>query len=161
MVVVALVSIFVFTGCANNEQSNDATDTNEGNTPTVDTVDYRISFGKKYYSLGQSSYTENEYYTFNDDGTATYTHIMKDGDTITYHQVLNFKWTYAGESEYILIHNGTQMLKGTQDEANGFGRVMHVSSNVIYWSSSGENSYFINEDYVGQIEQYGMIVEND
>ncbi len=158
-VVILVIGIFVFSGCAKNE--NVENDNNPQQAVSNEEWSTQPIFGKKYYYLGYNGYTENEYYTFNENGTASYTHIIKDGENVSYHQEIYFKWILNGNGDYILVQNGTKMHKGTLDETFGFGRVMHVSSDVIYWTASGENSYFVNEDYVGQIEQYGKIVEND
>ncbi len=144
----------VFCGCTPTQP------TMKQETETHDAIDNRVLFNKKYYSLGYDGYTQNEYYTFFDNGTATYTHIMKKGENTTFHQQINFKWTYSGEGECILMHNGTQMIKGEQDDAFGFSRVMHLSKKVIYWSASGENTYFIAEDFVNEIPDYAKLITN-
>ncbi len=149
--------LIVFLGC------NKKTETPNIVTDTVceDTLSNRISFDKKYYFLGYTGYTQNEYYTFFENGSATYTHIMKDNDETTYHQELNFKWTYLGDGNLILIHNGTKMIKGTQDDVFGFSREFCVSKDVVYWSSTtSDNTYFISEDFTSQIPSYAKFIEN-
>ncbi len=154
----AFICIFSFIGCGkskDNANNNDDTQTNI----CEDVIENRVMLGKKYYSLGYMNYTKNEYYTINEDGTATYTHIMQDGDKITFHQEINFRWNYAGNSECILVHNGTKMIKGEQDDAFGISRVIHLSKAIIYWSTSGENTYFICEDYVSEIPNYSKLIK--
>ncbi len=128
---------------------------------TQDSVESRISFGKKYYYLSYENYIKDEYYLFNDDGSASYTHVMKNNDVITFHQQINFKWTYSGDGNCILLHNGTKMITGKQDDTFGFSRVMRVSKDIAYWSSSGENTYFICEDFVSQIPNYAKLISNE
>ena len=149
------VCLIVSSACKSNDQVND---TVIQEIATEDSIANRINFDKKYYSLDYDGYSKDVYYTFKDDGTAIYTHVMKSGDKITFHQEINFKWTYAGEGECIMIHNGTKMLVGEQDEALGIGRVMHVSKDAIYWSSSGSNSYFVCEDFTNKIPNYAKII---
>ncbi len=151
MLVVLGCSIF-FSGCTQGK-ANAVTD-----AVAQDEIRDRITFDKKYYYLGYDGYAENEYYTFNNDGSASYTHVTKNGSTVTFHQVINFKWTYAGDGNCILIHNGTEIVKGAQDDAFGISRVMHVAKDVAYWSASGENTYFICEDFVSQIPNYGKLI---
>ncbi len=157
LALIIVVCIFTCYSCKQNNQTvvNDAIVQEE---PTTDSISSRLLFDKKYYSLGYNGYTENEYYTFKSDGTATYTHIMKTGNTTTFHQEINFKWSYAGEGDCIMIHNGTKMIKGNQDDAFGFSRVMHVANDVIYWTASGENTYFICEDFISQIPNYAKLI---
>ncbi len=142
-----------FVGC--NHANNVITDSVQ-----QDTISDRVSFGKKYFSLGYNGVISTEYYTFNQNGSASYTHIMKEGNDVTFHQIINFKWTYAGDGNCILMHNGTQIVKGTQDDAFGLSRVMHVAKDVVYWSASGENTYFICEDFVSQIPNYAKLITN-
>ncbi len=126
-----------------------------------DSLSDRISFDKKYYFLGYNGFTENEYYTFFENGSATYTHIMKDNDKTTYHQELHFKWTYLGDGSLILIHNGTKMIKGSQDDVFGFSRVFCVSKDMVFWSApTSDNTYFILEDFTSQIPSYAKFIEN-
>lgn len=143
--------MFVFVGCSQNPASTIE------DTVQQDSITTRVMFGKKYYYLGYENYTKNEYYTFYSDGTATYTHIMQDGNTVTFHQVINFNWAYAGEGDCILVHNGTDILKGAQDDAFGFGRVMHLSNSVVYWTASGENTYYVCEDFISKLTNYGSL----
>ncbi len=123
-----------------------------------DNIKDRVVFGKKYYYLGNECWTELEYYAFNENQTATYTHIMKENETVTFHQVINFKWTYAGDGQCILIHNGTKMIKGNQDDAQGFCRVMHLSKDIVYWSVAQKDTYFVCEDFTEKIPKYGKLI---
>ncbi len=152
--------LLIFGGCSKN-QVNAENDSVVQDSIEQDAMGNRISFGKKYYWLDYNGYTENEYYTFNVDGNATYNHIMKEGQKITFHQVINFKWTYAGEGDCILVHNGTQIIKGTQDDAFGIARVIHVANDAIYWSAFGENTYFVCEDFINQAPNYGKLISNN
>ncbi len=127
---------------------------------TEDSISERVSFGKKYYFLGYDGIVKTEYYTLTDDGAAIYTHIMQAGTNVTFHQEINFKWTYIGEGSCVLIHNGTKMIKGEQDDAFGIARVMKLAKDVIYWSASGENTYYINEDFIAHIPNYAKLIKN-
>ncbi len=162
LIITVLVCIVAVIACTKNEQNEKDDTTLQQNTTqttaTNDALGSRVAFGKKYYALGYSGYTENEYYVLNEDGSASYNHIMKDGDTVTFHQVINFRWAYKGEGDCILLHNGTHMIKGTQDDVFGICRVMHVNKDVIYWSASGENSYYISEDFIDQIPYYAEMI---
>ncbi len=158
--IIALILLFaIFTGAGCNE----AKSTGAENTPPQiiapsDSVTDRVVLGKKYYSLGYGGYIENEYYTFFEDGTATYTHVMKNGNNVTFHQEINFKYVYSGEGSCVLMHNGTKMIKGEQDDAFGFSRVFQLNKDIIYWSASGENAYFVCEDYVNQLPNYAKLI---
>ncbi len=147
--------MFAFSGCDKTTQPV------AYGTNSQDQMDNRIEFGKKYYSLTYDECNKNEYYVFNSDGSASYNSTIKQGNSVTFQQTVNFKWTYVGEGDCILIHNGTKIIKGTQDDAFGFSRVMRVSKNMLYWSSDGENTYFICESYLNKIPNYGkFIAEN-
>ncbi len=155
-----LTMSIAFTSCNKQNQSPQHASpiVTPQNSVTSDNISNRVAFGKKYYALNHTSFSKNAYYTFNSDGTATYNHIMQEGGNTIYHQVLHFAWTYAGDGKCIMIHNGTQLIKGTQDDVFGFGRVMHLSKDAIYWTASGENSYFINEDFTPNIPNYSKFI---
>ncbi len=159
IIFVLFLTFFPLVGCAKSQESI-AKDTDTQNPTIEDSINDRISFGKKYYYLGYDNVIETEYYTINENNTATYTHIMKNGDKTTFHQQINFKWTYNGEGECVLIHNGTQMIIGEQDDAFGIARIMHVGKDVIYWSVSGENTYYLSEEYVDNIPYYAKLIKN-
>ncbi len=163
--IIACVCLTNASCSAKKQSSADKTQSTQTDTTqtavNTDDINNRIAFGKKYYSLGYLGYTENEYYTFNEDGSATYDHIMKENDKITYHQILHFVWKYRGDGECVMMHNGTEMVKGTQDDAFGINRVMHVSPDVIYWSTSSDNVYFIREDLTEQIPNYAKLISTN
>ncbi len=156
LLVASLLLICAFFVCACDKQNQNIV----RDAVEQDKISSRISFDKKYFYLGYDGYVSDEYYTFFNDGTATYTHIMKNSGSTTFHQVINFKWTYSGEGDCILIHNGTKMIKGSQDDAFGFSRVMRVSLDVVFWSASGENTYFICEDFTSQIPNYAKLLKD-
>ncbi len=153
----ALVSILALVSCSSNS-NKEPTDTIVQEQASEDSIASRVNFSKKYYYLDYDGVVKEQYYTINQDGTASYTHIMKTGENVTFHQQINFKWTYSGEGNCILVHNGTKMIKGEQDDAFGISRVMHVGKDVMFWSASGENTYYICEDYTAQIPDYAKLV---
>ncbi len=157
LLTILISSLFVLNGC---KQSDKKSLKNDVQIYDEDKISDRIRFGKKYYSLGYDGYAQNEYYTFNQDNTATYTHIMLTNDKVTFQQEIYYKWTYAGQGECILVHNGTKIIKGEQDDAFGIKWVIHLSKNIIYWSNSGENTYFILEDYISEIPNYAKLINN-
>ncbi len=171
MLIIAITACLItFISCSNNSSAkNEDAHTNqsavqdkvEQDIATEDSIKNRVSFNKKYYSLGYNTCTKNEYYTFCDDGNACYTHIMQDGENIIFHQEIYFKWSYNGEGDCILLHNGTKMIKGQQDDSFGIARVMHLGKDVVYWSTSGENTYFICEDFISQIPNYAKLIKEN
>lgn len=158
LIFASLLSICLLLVCGCASKPEDVNDTVIQEIATEDSIANRIAFDKKYYILSYDGYSKDVYYTFKDDGTATYTHIMQENSNVTFHQEIYFTWTYGGEGDCIMIHNGTKMIVGEQDSALGIGRVMHVSKDVVYWSASGSNSYFVNEDFIDQIENYAKII---
>ncbi len=66
--------------------------------------------------------------------------------------------TQAGDGKCILVHNGTKMIKGTQDDAQGFCRVMHLTKDIVYWSVAQKDTYFICEDFTNKIPKYGKLI---
>ncbi len=167
LIIAITACLIIFISCSNNKPvKNDGINSNqaalqdkvEQDTATEDSIKNRVSFNKKYYYLGYGAYTKNEYYTFYDDGNACYTHMMQDGENTTFHQEIHFKWSYNGDGDCILLHNGTKMIKGQQDDSFGIARVMHLGKDVVYWSTTGENTYFICEDFVSQIPNYAKLI---
>ncbi len=152
LIILATACLFSFCGC---ELKNKVTD-----IVSEDAISDRVNFDKKYYYLGYDGYDKNQFYSFSDDGSAIYTHIMQEGESVTFHQIINFKWTYGGEGNCILMHNGTQIVKGEQDDAFGISRVMHVGKDVVYWSADGQNTYYICEDFTEQIPNYAKLISN-
>ena len=122
----------------------------------VETQEDAISFGKKYYALSGYGVDKNQYYTFNKDGTATYHVTIEENGKVTYKSNINFKWFYADNGQFVLLHNGTKVLEGKHDDAMGFGRVMHATKCVMYW----DNMYFVAEDCANSIPNFGKFVGN-
>ena len=143
--------LFALCGCkatANNNCTNC--------TIQQDVEEDKVSFGKKYYSLDDKGYDKNQYYIFNKDGTATYHVTLTENNKETYKSTINFRWFYAGNGQFLMLHNGTKMDLGQNDGVFGFGRVIHTTKCVMYW----DNMYFVAEDCVNSIPNYGKLVGN-
>ncbi len=153
--IMLLVTVLVATclmllcGCANATAS-----TND--IPQQDGASERVSFGKKYYSLTSVDYDKNQYYQFNEDGTGICNITLEENGKVTYRSVINFKWIYAGEGNFVLLHNGTQMITGKQDDVFGFGRTMRTTKCAMYW----DDMYYVCEDCVNAIPNYAQFVGN-
>lgn len=91
LLLMILTCIFGIVGCGEKESPK------VNDSVIQDTINNRIQYDKKYYYLGYDGYSKNEYYIFKADGTASYNTTLKDGNTVTFQQQINFKWTYAGE----------------------------------------------------------------
>ena len=146
-----LVAVCLFAMCGCTRKLADTTD----NTTCPDTASNRVSFGKKYYALTGNGMDKNQYYQFNENGTAIYSATLEESGKTTFKSTINFKWFYAGEGEFILLHNGTKISTGTQNSAMGIGRTMHTSKCAMYW----DNMYFVCETCANAIPNYAQIVK--
>lgn len=151
LTILATMCVFALCGC----QPKTAP-TTENNTICQDVAKDRVSFGKKYYALSGNGMDKDQYYQLNEDGTGRYCIAIKEDGATTFESTINFKWFYAGEGEFILLHNGTQILTGNQDSTLGFGRTMHTSKCAMYW----DNMYYVCEDCANSIPNYAQIVGN-
>lgn len=122
--------------------------------PQADETQQSISFGKKYYVLQNNGCNENQYYVFNKDGTATCDVTLTNGEEITYQAVINMRWFDGGNGQYILLHNGTQILQGKQDVVFGFGGVARITACAMQW----DNAYYVCEDCLTAIPNYARFV---
>ncbi len=155
--------LFVLCSCKNkppqdtNNQINGNSQTGGNQTNNNQSCENCVVFGKKYYALSADGYNKDQYYKFNKDGTATCNITIKDDNgKETFKSTINFKWFDAGNGQLLMLHNGTKILSGEQDVAIGFGRVMHITKCAIY----SDNAYYISEDCVNAIPNYGKIVGN-
>ena len=143
--------LFALCGCNKATPSNDSSCTVQQDLATD-----KVAFGKKYYSLDDKGYDKNQYYIFNKDGTATYHVTLTENNKETYKSTINFRWFYAGNGQFLMLHNGTKMELGQNDGVFGFGRVMHTTKCVMHW----DNMYFVSEDCVNSLTNYGKLVGN-
>ena len=154
--------LFVLCSCknktsqgTNNQTGGNQTNGGQSNTQTCENC---VVFGKKYYALSADGYNKDQYYQFNKDGTAICNITIKDDDgKETFKSTINFKWFDAGNGQLLMLHNGTKILLGEQDVSIGFGRVMHTAKCAIYEG----NSYYIAEDCLNAIPNYGKILPNN
>ena len=156
VILIVLATACLFALCACQQKNN--TTTNDNNCTTNENVCQdlakdRVSFGKKYYALSANGVDKDQYYQFNTDGTGKYCTIIKEDGATTFQSTINFKWFYAGQGEFVMFHNGTQIHTGKQDTAIGFGRTMHTSKCAMYW----DNMYYVSEDCANSIPNYGKI----
>ncbi len=122
--------------------------------PQADETQQSISFGKKYYVLQNNGCNKNQYYVFNNDGTATCNITLTNDGVVTYQAVINMRWFDGGNGQYILLHNGTQILQGKQDVVFGFGGVARITECIMQW----DNAYYVCEDCLTTIPNYAQFV---
>ncbi len=149
LIAITVACLLSLCGCkdSKNAINNDTT--------IQDDVANKISFGKKYYFLNGTEHVKDEYYLFNEDGSASYNFTYLQNGKVTLKMITNFRWTYAGEDKFILLHNGTEIVTGVSDGITGFGRIMHTTKDVMYWD---DNMFFICEDAVDKIPNYNKFV---
>lgn len=123
-------------------------------TPQAEERVQKISFDKKYYVLQGDGCNKNQYYVFNKDGTAIYNVTLTSGDDVTFKSVVNLRWFDGGNGQFILLHNGTQVLQGKQDAVFGFGGVARICECAMQW----DNAYYICEDCLNAIPNYARFV---
>ena len=154
-----VVASCLFALCSCKSKTGQGANTpTDGNQSSNQTCENCIVFGKKYYALSADGYNKDQYYQFNKDGTAICNITIKDDDgKETFKSTINFKWFDAGNGQLLMLHNGTKILLGEQDVSIGFGRVMHTAKCAIYEG----NSYYIAEDCVNAIPNYGKILPNN
>ncbi len=117
-----------------------------------------LVFNKKYVRSAFGEGRDN-YFIFRSDGTGDYV-CNRDYDyAANEHYTLHFKWFYADKDESAVVcfydsvkygegHKGVEI----SDDTKYF---VTVSEHVLCSNNGVSNSYFINEDVVGELKNYG------
>ena len=143
--IACLGMLFAFTACDNGLPS-----TTES-----------LTFGKKYiYDAHVSREAEKQrYYIFNSNGTGQFHYYYADEDQIE-HYTIDFKYTFADNEKSAVIcfyDSVTYASDHTEEKSEGtfWDTFLGISKNVLTYTGTYGFSYYICEDYLPEIPNYG------
>lgn len=123
-----------------------------------------ITFQKKYYLLDdRTSFEDNDYFIFYEDGTAElrYSNAWDEEATDRVHYTVHLKWIAPAEDTLIVLGNGTTY---HDDHTGALDRhyirnTLGVTKDILVRTSTDSITYYICEDYIEEIPDYGEILD--
>ena len=113
-----------------------------------------LVFDKKYVSGAFGEDREN-YLLFRSDGTGDY---VRNSETVDEHYTIHFKWFYADGDESAVMCFYDSVEYGEDHTGSTIRNSTHYLVTVserVCTSSNTSSTCYINEDYVGKLENYG------
>ncbi len=142
--------------CACGEGSEPTPPSGSGSTASAGSG---LVFDKKYVRSGSAEGREN-YFIFRADGTGDFVRNYDSDSPNDQHYTMHFKWFYADseESAVACFYDG---VKYREDHQNGTvyddtTYLVTVSEHVLCANNGSSTSYYINEDDLDKLPNFGM-----
>lgn len=124
--------------------------------------EYELKMNTRYIDEEDTDLaTEQQtYYIFNSNGMGAYHYYYNSSYDGVYDYVITFKYVYADsdKSAVVCFYDGVEYSDNhiaTKSVSSEWNRLLTVSGNVLASAGSYGYTFFINENYLPQIPNYG------
>ena len=122
----------------------------------------KLAMNKRYINEADvdKDADEQQSYVFHSNGTGEYTYHFNGGYPNRYHIVIHFKYTYVDSDKRAVVGFYDSLERLEDDDGkfnnNGWTSLVTISKNVLATADSSGYTFWINEDYLKTIPNFGV-----